>query len=99
MRREENRPVVVGVGWYSPGQWALLKAKSVDSKELEASHDEWLANAEKTLARMRKAGAQFKKIDIDVEEMIRWCQSTGNAMDGKARAEFIARKTQAWNQK
>ena len=96
---QETRPMVVGIGWYSPGQWALLKANSSDSAELEASHAEWLANAEKTLARIRPSGTQFKKIDVDVEEMIRWCQSKGQAMDGQARAEFIARKTRDQNLK
>lgn len=99
MKREESGPVLVGIGWYRPEQWALLKANSVDSAELEASHDEWLACAEKTMDRMRKVGTQFKKVDIDVEEMIRWCQSRGKTMDGQARAEFIARKTRSRNQK
>jgi hypothetical protein len=91
--KNRGRLEVLGVGWYRRDQWALLKAHSVDAATLEDSYDEWLAYAERTTGELRVRGFESRRVDIDVEEMIRWCKAEGRALDGKARARFIALKT------
>lgn len=54
--------------------------------------------AESSLKTIRKTGVDPVKIDIDVEEMIAWAQSSGRPLDGNARSEFIAEKTRELNQ-
>ena len=98
IKESRNPEAVLGVGWYRPEQWALLLAESVDRAELESTHAEWLASAEASLDKIRAAGQNPVKIDIDVEEMIAWCSKQGMPLDGEARAQFIAEKTRQKDQ-
>ncbi len=96
-KRKQKKPktskTVVGVGWYRENQWDLLLKHAADRDELEATYGEWLEVARKGLDSLTKMGVQFEKIPIDVEELIRWCQEKGCAVDGSSRSEFIALKT------
>ena len=89
----EESESVLGVGWYRREQWALLLSSSADRDELEDTYDEWLTSAEKTVAELQATGANPRKIDIDMEEMISWAQGKGVRLDGDARSEFIAIQT------
>ena len=91
--KNRGRLEVLGVGWYRRDQWALLKAHSVDAATLEDSYDEWLAYAERTTGEMQEKSIEFRRVDIDVEEMIRWCKTEDRALGGQARGRFIALKT------
>lgn len=91
-KKSRNPKVVLGVGWYRPEQWALLLAESVDRAKLDATHADWLASAKTSLKKIRAAGQNPVKIDIDVEEMIDWCSEQGMPLNGEARAQFIAEK-------
>ena len=94
----DNPKAVLGVGWYRPEQWALLLAQSVDRDELESTHAEWLASAEASLDKIRAAGPNPIKIDVDVEDMITWCGKQGIPLDGNARAQYIADQTRLRDQ-
>ena len=81
-----------GVAWYRPEQWERLREISIDKDVLEETHAEWLQNAEKGLKEFRRQGVEPVKVDVDVEELLRWCESRGMAVDGKARANYTATK-------
>ncbi len=57
---------------------------------LEATYDEWKANAESGLQKLEKPGIVVRK--VDVEELLQWCNSRGYPVDGKARSLFAAAK-------
>ena len=80
----------IGVAWYRPEQWSLLRALSSDPEELEQTHGEWLAGATKTIKDLRKGGIEVKKMDVDVQELAAWCQREGRPLDGEARAMYVA---------
>ena len=88
---------MLGVGWYRPEQWELLLAESVDRDELESTHAEWLAQAERSLARIRAAGHKPIKIDIDVEDLIAWCANQEIPIDGNARRKGLSTKHYLWS--
>ena len=92
MKESEDSKIALGIGWYRPEQWALLLAKSVDRDQLESTHAEWLEIAEEILEKMRAAGQNPVKIDIDVKEMITWCSKQSLPLDGNARSRYIAHK-------
>lgn len=83
---------VAGCVWYRREQWDLLHRKAVDPEELENSYDEWVAQAEQSVANIEKLGLTPKKIDIDVVDLIRWCASENRPLDGAARATFAQDK-------
>ena len=87
-----SKKMILGVAWYQPEQWSLLRALAADADELEQTHAEWLAGAVKTLEDLRKQGVPAVRVDVDLHELCAWCQSHGRALDGKARAEYVAEK-------
>ena len=92
MKKKGNgNRVVSGVAWYRREQWTLLKSVSIDADKLEYSYDEWLEYAEKAFRDMVKE-INVMKIDVDVEELIEWCQKGGIPVDSSARARFVSIK-------
>jgi hypothetical protein len=80
---------LVGIAWYRSDQWQRLRELSVDTETLEQTHQEWLTMATKTLDDLQKAGLRVQKVDVDVEELVRWCQERELPVDAKARARFV----------
>ena len=84
--------VVMGVAWYRREQWQRLREISADGDELGATHEEWERNAEKSLREMLKAGMYPEKVEIDVEELLHWCNEQDRPVDAGARAQYTAEK-------
>jgi hypothetical protein len=78
----------MGCAWYRAEQWDRLREISVDRDDLEETHAEWVANVEETLREMRKAGMLVQKVEVDVEELLAWCQASQLDVDGEARAQY-----------
>ena len=88
-----RRKIVPGVAWYRREQWPRLRDVSADADALEETYDEWEAMALDALQQLRARGIEPARIDIDVEELLRWCQAGGRPVDAKARSAFAAIKT------
>ena len=82
----------IGVAWYRREQWDRLLEISSDRDELEDTYDEWQAMAEANLRKLAQHGYVLHKVDIDVEELLRWCNSQNRSVDGGARSEFTVIK-------
>ena len=68
-----------------------------DREKLDGSYGEWLAGAQKALLEMALAGVSAKRVDVDVNALLRWCQAEGRPVDSAARTAFVAdelRRTQ-----
>ena len=83
---------VMGVAWYRRDQWDRLLDISSDRAELENTYDEWKAAAEENLVNLAQHGYKLRKVHIDVEELLVWCNSQNRAVDGDARTEFTVVK-------
>jgi hypothetical protein len=91
VEEKDRKPkLVTGCAWYRAEQWDRLREISADRDRLEQTYEEWVANAEESLRNMRKAGIYAKKIDVDVEELLMWCEARGQEVDGEARAAYAA---------
>ena len=95
MNKREDETRVVGIGWYRAEQWSRLLEASVDRDDLESSHAEWEAGAKLRLAEFRATGVVVERFDVDVEDLVRWCDATGCALDGRARARYVAERLRA----
>jgi hypothetical protein len=91
-KREEAAHLRLGVAWWRPEQWARLRDIAADPDALEETYEEWLAMATKELARLAEHGIVLSKVDVDVEELLAWCNEQGRAVDGAARAAFAGAK-------
>jgi hypothetical protein len=81
---------VTGIAWYRQDQWTRLRELASDADKLEESYENWLAGAQKTLVQMKVAGVRAQRVDVDLDELARWCRAEGHALDSAARAAFVA---------
>ena len=88
----EKFPGNIGIAWYKPEQWELLRAESVDSKDLEDTYEEWLEFVEQQMKEVRESGIVISKVEVDVEEILAWCRGRRRPLDADARTEFVTQK-------
>ena len=82
--------VVAGIAWYRRDQWTRLRELASDADKLEEAYENWLAGAQKTLVQLTVAGVRAQCVDIDLDELARWCRAEGRPLDSAARAAFVA---------
>ena len=85
----------IGIGWYRPEQWELLKSSVVDPEVIEDTFFEWFEFVTAQFDDMEPKGLEPVRVDIDVEEMLAWCKRNNKLLDGNARSEFIVSKMKA----
>jgi hypothetical protein len=85
-----DEEVVMGVGWYKPEQWERLREVSEDGEEMAETYEEWKESAERGLGEMRKAGLNPERVEVDVEELVAWCEEQKRPLDASARVEYVA---------
>lgn len=88
--RRANDGAVTGVCWYSAEQWVRLREVAADPVVLEDTYEAWVAMMKKALRSLRDAGLTYQLVDVDTEELVRWCRRNGRPIDGAARAEYGA---------
>lgn len=77
-----------GVAWYKPEQWARLLGISVDSEDLEPTYAEWVSVAQQKILELEKQGVFLRRVQVDVEKLLAWCESEGRPVDATARSEY-----------
>ncbi len=88
----QGKKTPVGVAWYRPEQWQRLREISIDKDVLEETHAEWVQNAERAVQELRRQGMKPVEVDVDVEELLKWCASQHIAVNGEARSTYVAAK-------
>lgn len=94
-KKKQRKPQtgrVVGVAWYRPGQWQRLLEVAADRDSLHDTHAEWEIEVTAKLHDLRKMGIPVRRVDVDVEELLRWCNERDLELDGAARSRFVAEK-------
>jgi hypothetical protein len=82
--------LAVGVAWYRYGQWERLREVSEDRADLEDTWAEWIGDAEELLRGLGAKGIRAEKVDVDVEELVRWCQADQKPINAASRSAFAA---------
>jgi hypothetical protein len=90
---------VLGIAWFRPEQWQRLRDVSDDVDQLEATHADWLLQATRMLKKLQRNGIAVRKVDVDVEDLVAWCNAAGRRVDGAARADYTARQLQLRSQR
>lgn len=78
----------IALAWYRQDQWQLLLDYSTDSDKLERTYQEWLEHAQEKVSEMGKDGINIVKIDINIDEMKKWCERHDKLIDGHTRSEY-----------
>ncbi len=94
-KSKANSPsAVIGVAWYRPEQWEIMRNVAVDGDKLEDTYAEWLMDAERVVKQLQQGGLRVIKVDIEVADLMLWCESQQIPLDGKARSNYAAFKVQ-----
>lgn len=90
-----NSPTTaIGVAWYRPEQWEVLRNVSVDRDKLEETYAEWLVEAERVVKQLQQRGLRVMKVDLEISDLMLWCESQRIPLDAKARSNYAAFKVQ-----
>ena len=89
MKNPADSKIVTGVAWYRPEQWARLREISEDVENLDDTYEEWRQKAEQAL-RDIPADVTVEKVDIDIEEVVAWCNVLGLPMNAQSRARYVS---------
>ena len=93
MKKTPNQTrIVTGVAWYRPEQWQRLREVSEDVDNLEETYDAWLQTAERMIRDGIPTDVAVEKIDVDVEEVLAWCNEMGLPMNAASRARFVSER-------
>ena len=93
MKKTPNQSrIITGVAWYRPEQWQRLREVSEDVENLEETYDAWLQTAERMIRDGIPADVVVEKIDVDVEEVLAWCNVMGLPMNTASRARFVSER-------
>ena len=87
-----SREIVVGIAWFRPDQWLLLRSLAADADILEPTHAEWEKLARKTVRDLAHQGILARRVDVDVERLQAWCKAQGRPLDASARAVYATER-------
>ena len=94
-KSKDNSPATeIGVAWYRPEQWEILRNAAVVKDELEETHAEWLTEAERVVKQLCQQGIRVKKVDVDIFDLMLWCESQKIPLNGEARIKYTTFKLQ-----
>ena len=81
---------VYGISWFQPEQWERLVEISCDRDQLDDSYEDWNKNANKAIHEFRSQGVTVKKVKLDLEKFLSWCNEEKKQTNGAARSEYVA---------
>lgn len=84
----------VGVAWYSRDTWVRLSQLAPDPDDLEDTYEDWLRMWHEASARLRQAGINPDRVEVDFEAFRDWCATHGFSLDSAARAQFVSEELQ-----
>ncbi|WP_340104367.1 hypothetical protein [Rhodohalobacter sp. 8-1] len=83
---------ITGILWWKPDQWEKAKQISSDSHIFDNTYQEWKESAEKSFNELRGNGFTVYKIEIDLDELVKWCKDKEMALNAQARSQFVSNK-------
>ena len=99
MKDADEGKMAIGFAWYRPAQWQRVRDISSDAEDLHDTYLEWLQLAEEKLNQFRSSGLHVEKVDIDSEQLIRWCNEHGLEITGESRSQYAAERMKELNEK
>lgn len=83
------KDLAIGVCWYTPEDWKVIKTNAADPDRFEASFVEWEKMANDTIALLRKRAPGVVKVLVSANELLAWCYVEGRTNDASARSAYV----------
>jgi len=87
-----KKEAIIGVCWYQPDEWEMLKQTATDSETLDDSYEDWKKNANRAINGLRSNNTKVKKVNVKINELIVWCGENKLENNSKTRSRYAAWK-------
>ncbi len=74
------------------GPMGVAVSLASDPERLEDTHAAWEVVAEKAIKDLERLRMAVRKVEVDVNELQKWCIGERRPLDGSARAEYATYK-------
>ncbi len=79
---------VVGMCWYKPEHFLLMRAMFEDGDGLHKTYEEWLSAAELGRKHLESGGVKVVCVDLDPDAFPKWCRDKGMKLNAQARTAY-----------
>jgi len=91
-KHRDNKSLVMGVTWYRPEQWERLREIVEDKENFDKTYEESRLDSETQIKQLESQGLRPVKVEVDVEEMIKWCSDQGLSVTPETRTKYTITK-------
>jgi hypothetical protein len=82
----------LGIAYYSEQQYSLLLRFADDRNALHDTWEAWLLQFLKTYSYLKASGFEVEKIEIDINELLRYCHKKGLKNTLETRSKYVQGK-------
>jgi len=90
MNKSETR--ICSIPYYRRDQYNRLREFSIDKENFSISYEEMITITASKYKEMENKGFKVVKIDVDIEELIEWCNSRCVTLNPESRTRFTLEK-------
>jgi len=83
---------VCSIPYYRNDQYDRLREVSIDKETFSISYDEMLSITESKHKEMEKKGFLVVKIDVEIDELVEWCNLNCVKINPESRTKFALYK-------
>lgn len=80
----------LGIFCYKKEQYQDIKRMSTNAADMDATWEEWVLNKENAKRELAKSGVIGVDVEVDIFDIINYCQEHGLPMNGKSRARYVS---------
>jgi hypothetical protein len=81
---------VTGILWWKPKQWEKAKRICTDAENFDETYQDWKEAAEKALENFQLLGLTVYKIEVNLDEMVKWCKAQKLPLSAQARSRYVS---------
>lgn len=90
-----RRDNILAFTWYLEADYEKL-LEATDDDDLQEDYQQWLVEARRALVKYKRRGFDPRRVYIDVDEYVEWCESRDRPVDAKSREMFKEIQRQAF---
>lgn len=79
----------LGIGCFKEAQYDELLKVSSDAENMNPTWEEWLKSKEKTKQELETQGKECVDVEVDLFELMNYCQKEGLQINGGSRAQYV----------
>lgn len=87
-----NGNMTTGIAVYKQDQYQDILKVSADAHKMDATWEEWLDSYQTFKLRMLKQGIELIDVEVDLFELMEYCQQIEKPITGATRAQFVKDK-------